>query len=570
MGAGMGILTVWWERYHQGTQGVFFAFSPLQRFLIASHAVWFYAGKLVWPVHLIFSYPRWTINPKHPLAYGWLAAGGVLCAVIYFARRWVGRSVEVAGLFYVATLSPLLGFIMIYTFRYTFVADHYQYAACIGPLALAAAGMEMGWGRLKRRGAFARPIFFAVLLTALGALTWRQCGMYADEETLWRATIARNPASWMAQDNLAMVLDQEGKLDEAMVHYQASLQIYPDHEEARNNLGTALDRKGKLDEAISQFQIALQINPNGAETRNNLGHALLQKGNVDEALAQYREAIRVKPDYAEAQLGLGNALRQKGSLDEAMVHYQEAARIKPDYAEAHNNLGAALDQKGKVDEAIAHYQSAVQINPGYAEAQMNLGSDLLQKGSLDEAMVHYLGALKSRPDYPEARNNLGNALLRKGRTDEAIAQFQIALRNHPGFAEAQFGLGNALRQMGRFDEAIARFQQALELKPSDAAIQNNLAWVLATCPEASLRNGAKAVELARQANALTGGKNPIILRTLAAALAEAGRFSEALEMAQQALRLAEAQSNSRLAGTLQTEIKLYQAALPFHDPAQKH
>ena len=150
----MGLLTVWWERYHQGTQGKLFALGPPERLLVASHAFWFYLGKLVWPVNLMFSYPRWTINPADPLAYGWVVAGLGLGVVICFLRRFAGRSLEVAILFYGLTLSPLLGFIMLYTFLFTFVADHYQYIACIGPIALAAAGI--GVGNLGERKAVAQ------------------------------------------------------------------------------------------------------------------------------------------------------------------------------------------------------------------------------------------------------------------------------------------------------------------------------------------------------------------------------------------------------------------------------
>ena len=154
--------------------------------------------------------------------------------------------------------------------------------------------------------------------------------------------------------------------------------------------------------------------------------------------------------------------------------------------------------------------------------------------------------------------------------DEAITHFQQALKIKPDYAEAHYNLGNAFLKKGSMSEAIAHFQMALQLEPADPGIQNNLGWLLAASPEASLRNGNKAVELARQANALTGGKNPIILHTLAAALAEAGRFSEAMETAQHALRLAEEQSNTRLAGQLQLEMKLYQAGSPFHLPEQTH
>src|SRR5438270_39897 len=126
LGLGMAMLAIWWERYHQGTRGALFAIGPIERILIANRAIWFYLSKLIWPSDLTFIYPRWTISSTNPLDYGWLLAGAGLCALVYLARRYVGRSVEVAALFFVATLSPVLGFIMLYTFRYTFVADHYQ------------------------------------------------------------------------------------------------------------------------------------------------------------------------------------------------------------------------------------------------------------------------------------------------------------------------------------------------------------------------------------------------------------------------------------------------------------
>src|SRR6476619_3123578 len=142
LGIGMGLLAVWWERYHQGTNRAVFAFlSPIERILVASRAIWFYLSKIFWPSDLTFIYPRWNISPADLLDYIWLLAGIAAVVAIYFLRRYFGRSVEVAAAFFVATLSPVLGFIMLFTFRYTFVADHYQYLACIGPIALASAGV---------------------------------------------------------------------------------------------------------------------------------------------------------------------------------------------------------------------------------------------------------------------------------------------------------------------------------------------------------------------------------------------------------------------------------------------
>src|SRR5881397_1241595 len=201
LGLGMGLVTVWWERYHQGTRGVLFALGPIERILIASRAIWFYLSKLIWPSNLTFIYPKWNISPAHPLDYTWLLAGVVLCAVIYFARRYVGRGVEVAAIFFVATLSPVIGFIMLYTFRYTFVADHYQYLASIGPIALASAGVATLAAAFKESRHFILGAGVCILV-ALAMLTWRQSTMYADIEALWRTTIARNPDCWMANNNL--------------------------------------------------------------------------------------------------------------------------------------------------------------------------------------------------------------------------------------------------------------------------------------------------------------------------------------------------------------------------------
>ena len=296
---GMGLLTVWWERYHQGTRGPLFAISPLERLLIASRAIWFYLGKLFWPSNLTFIYPRWIVSPTHPLDYAWLAALGGLGAAISFARRYVGRSLEVAALFFVATLSPVLGFIMLYTFRYTFVADHYQYLASIGPIALASAGITTLAASFKESRHF---IFGAAvcILAALAMFTWRQSTMYADIEALWRTTIARNPDCWMAHNNLGIVLSQKGEIDEAIAHYRKTLEMSPDFADADYNLGNALLQKGEIDAAILHCQRAVTIQPNDPEAQvasrqrsfpkgiNRRIDCSLPKSVGDTALLRYR------------------------------------------------------------------------------------------------------------------------------------------------------------------------------------------------------------------------------------------------------------------------------------------
>src|SRR5262245_36276454 len=290
LGLAMGLMTIWWERYHQFTLGPMFALGPLERLIVATHAVWFYLGKLFWPANLTFIYPQWTIEPNNPFSYIWLVAGIASCVGIYFARRYVGRSLEVAAAFFVVTLSPVLGFIMLYTFRYTFVADHYQYLACIGPIALVSAGLV----KLSESVPYG-PRFLSVLgillLSWLGLLTWRQSASYRDGETLWRTTIDRNPDCWMAENNLGSELLERGDNDGAIAHIEKSLRLKFDLPEAHNNLTNALFRKGDADAAIAQARVALNFDPNNADTLAVLGMALITKGQLDEAIAQLSKAL---------------------------------------------------------------------------------------------------------------------------------------------------------------------------------------------------------------------------------------------------------------------------------------
>ena len=406
LGAGMGLLAMWWERYHQGTEGRFFSLGLPERILIASHAIWFYAGKLVWPVNLTFSYPQWTINPADPFAYGWLVAGAGLCGAIYYARRFTGRSVEVAALFYAVTLSPLLGFIMLYTFCYSFVADHYQYVASIGPIALAAGGITTALRFLGKQKSFLKPALCGALLLTLGVLTWRQSGMYADLETLWRTTIARNPNSYLAHESLSGVLLRKGQVEEALAHLRKALALHPDYAEAHYNFGVALDLKGQVDEAMAQFQKALEIQPDYLKACNNLGNGFLEKGQVDEAIIQFRKALKIQPDNPKVCNNLGMALAQKGSADEAIIQFRKVLEIQPNDVEAHYNIGVVLAQKGRLDEAIVQFRKVLTIQPDYANAHYNLGLALAQKGLVDEAIAQFKETLRFKPDDPDAKERL--------------------------------------------------------------------------------------------------------------------------------------------------------------------
>jgi tetratricopeptide (TPR) repeat protein len=454
---GMGALTIYVEQHSGGASGPDFQLGFVERVLVSGRSFWFYLGKLLFPYDLTFIYPRWQIEAGAWWQYLYPLATAGLLAGLWLLRDRVGKGVWVAFMHFYMTTSMLILIVVIYMTRYSFVSDHWQYFGAMGMLGLFGAAITAGLDRLGLEG---RPVGLGLklgLLAGLGVLTWRQCGMYADIETLWRTTIARNPDCWMARNNLGNVLQQTGRSSEAMDQYEQILRVKPDDAEAHINLGDALLQARQLSEAMEQFEEALRIKPDSASAHNNLGDALLRSGRVSEAMAQFEQALRIKPNYAEAHDNLGNALLQIGRVSEAIEQYQEALSIRPDDAEVHNNLGNVLFQTGRVSEAMEQYEQALRSKPDYAEARNNLGYALLQTGRASEALDQFEEALRIKPDYGEAHNNLGLALVAAGRVPEAIEQYEQALRNQPDYASAHNNLGNALQDAGRLPEAIEQY-----------------------------------------------------------------------------------------------------------------
>lgn len=331
MGVGMGLIAMWWERYHQGTIDEFYGIGSPERLLVASRALWFYLGELLWPANLAFSYPRWTVSAGNPLDYAWLLAAAVAVVLIYLARHRLGRGAIVAVLFFVATLSPVLGFLTLYTFRYSFVADHYQYLACIGPLALAATGITRAFKFFGSRKQFLQGALCAALLISLGGLSWAQCAMYSDPDTLWRTTLARNPESWMAHNNIGISLARQGRTQEAIDHFNRALELNPHHDEADYNLANALLRLNREDEAIPHYEASLKINPRNTRAHFNLAAVLARKGQLEEAMVHYNKVLEVYPNDPVVHKNLEKILRQLGRTDEADAHLRkaEAAQRRP-------------------------------------------------------------------------------------------------------------------------------------------------------------------------------------------------------------------------------------------------
>ena len=338
LSAAMSGWTIWEQKYHSGAVGAEWKQSWPERVQIAGYDVWFYLGKLAWPHPLIFVYPRWMVDGREAVDYLPVVAWAVVLAGLWWWRKGPLRPVFFAQAYFTVSLFPVLGFFDVYFFRYSFVADHFQYLASMGPLALVGAGMARAGDFLKGKHPWLKPTVSGALLVTLGVLTWRQCGMYDDIDTLWATTIARNPACSMAYCNIGMALFKEGRIDEAAAQFERTLEIDPKVAEAYYDLGLVSAEKGQLDEAIGLNRKALQIDPGYYAAHNNLGLALLGKGQIDEAMAEYTKALQSNPGDAEAHNNLGVALARKGRFDEAMAEMREAIRLKPDYVNAQRNL----------------------------------------------------------------------------------------------------------------------------------------------------------------------------------------------------------------------------------------
>jgi tetratricopeptide (TPR) repeat protein len=372
-----GLVTRWFENVGIGYKSKILDFSLLDRCLIAGRAFWFQLGKLFWPSNLTFVYPRWDINAEVWWQYLFPVGVLALLVILWSLRRW-SRAPLAGVLVYILLLLPSLGFLNIYFFLYSFVADHWQYLACLGIIVPCASGITSLAGRKESWQDWLEPAITLVLGGVLFVLTWQQSRMYTDIETLYRTTIARNPDCWMAQVNLGNILYKANRIPEAMDLFKQALKIKPAI--GYYSVGNALALKGRTSEAIDQYKQALQIDPDYAEVHQNLASALLLTGRTREAIEHYEQALRIDPAFAEAHNNLGHALVQTGRAPEAIDHYREALRIMPNSVDAHNNLGAALAQMGRTSEAIEQLKAALQINPNDSDIRNNLTKlEALQK-----------------------------------------------------------------------------------------------------------------------------------------------------------------------------------------------
>ncbi len=303
LGAVAGLLTAWVERTLDGAQGTPFEFSLVQRCLLAGRVIWFYLGKLFWPVDFLFIYPRAEVNASEGWPYLLPMAVIALAVALWLMRaRWRG---PLAGfLFFVGSLFPVLGFFNVYSFLFSFVADHFQYLASMGIIVVVSSALVAAADRSPPATCRAIQGLCVVLLAVLATLTWRQSRVYRDPITLYQTTLDKNPGCWMCSNNIGIVLADSGRTEAAIPYYEQALSLKPDLSQAHNNLGNALMRIGQMPEAIEHYQQALTLKPKFVQAHFNLGLVLSKVGRVAEARTEFETALRLKPDFEAARLKL--------------------------------------------------------------------------------------------------------------------------------------------------------------------------------------------------------------------------------------------------------------------------
>ncbi len=503
--------------------------SMVQRILIASRAVCFYFWKLIFPFNLMAIYPGWNINVASLELY--LFPLGILATliVLWLKRDRLGRGPLAAALFYILSLAPILGFISFTFMEISFVADRFQYLPSIGILLLIAALIAKVADMLKPSERWALNFGLTFVLLTLGVLTSQHASVYQNNWKLFTDTLKKNPAAWMAYDMLGNELVAQKKHDEAIDHFKEAIRLKPRYMEAYNNLGVALAEMGRLDEAIEYYNRGLSIKPENPEVHNNLANAFVMKNQPEKAIPHYEEAIRLDPYYYNAYDNLGVTLARQGKFDEAIEHHKKAMEIRPTYTPAYYNLANVYADTGELDKAIHYYEQAIQLDPTYVQAYNNLANVYYRIGEVDTAIGYCTSALQIDPDFPTLHGNIARMYSEQGEIKKAVHHFRALVRLRPDWSEP------AVR----------------------------LAWILATNNDEEIRNATEAIKVADHACEITGGSDPRSIDTLAAALASAGRFSEAVDVATNAVEFARSRGMEDYAQSIQNRINLYKEGKPF-------
>lgn len=535
-----------------------------------------YLAQTFWPAHLAVVYPYDLRPPVGDIAI----AVTLVLALTVLAWHWRARLpwVLVGWLWFLGTLIPVIGIVQVGIQAH---ADRYTYLPSIGLLVLVVWTVAHFAcrkdsvprpGRSDSQACSGSPgvqrgllVLAAVSICALAVVTRAQLAHWESTEKLMLHTERVAGSSELVRGSLGVFYYQEGRLKEAEIQYRLGLQLDGDAWPSVVGLANVYAAQGKAAEAERLYRRALAGRPTPAH-HFQLADFLNDQQRYDEARIHYLQGLARVPYHAGARTRLGNVYAAQQNWPAAREQYERALRLNPRLHGVHFNLGNLQAIQGRRVEAIEHFQRALELNPNYAEAHNSLGYAFALDGRLDDAIRHYRAALELRPDFAAAHYNFGEALARRGELGPASAHFEAALKHQTNYARAHIGLAGIASAQRQSTQAAQHLRAALRLEPDNADGLNNLAWLLATSPEATVRDGREAVRLALRAVALTQTNEVDVLDTLAAAHAEAGQFGEAVEVARQTFDLAEQGGRTDQLPDLANRLESYRKGVAFRTP----
>ena len=399
--------------FYSAREPVSFDYSLVERVLIAAPALWFYAGKLLWPVNLAVIYPHWDL--ADPLGWGYVLAGVALVLLLYFARHWIGRGPLAGALFFAVTLSPVLGFIDYGYMQFSFVADRFQYLAGIGVMAVLIGGMAHGASGLSGAAQWGVRGLVLIALVVLGAMTYRQAGVYRDQVAFFSHIVSLNPQARGAHANLGNALRKQGRLEECLAISLSGIGKDPDAAKVHTNVGLVLLNQGRFGEAEPYLRRALALEPRNPHFLQNMGEWLRKQDRYAEAVEYYGAALKSDARFALAHAALGDALFRLARYDEAIEPLERAIDLQADssrtrtsrklLAQARNRLATLRFERQQYEEALDLFQSLVEMDPQNASAHTNTGVVLYHLGRFEDALQSFDRALALDPSNQTARAN---------------------------------------------------------------------------------------------------------------------------------------------------------------------
>ena len=425
-------------------------YSLPERMLLASRALWFYAGKLAWPTDLAVIYPRWDISLGDAWAWLYLAGATALAATLWFLRRRVGRGPLAGALFFAVTLSPVLGFVNHGYMEYSLVADRFQYLAGIGVIAVLIGAAAHGASRLPGRLKSGATGIMVLLLALLGTMTWRQAGIYRDDVTFFSHIVSLNPKARSAHYNLGIHLARAGRPEEALAAARMAVENRPDQAKDLAILGSALIRTERFVEAEEILRRAQEIDPSHKISRQQMADMLRVQGRRQEALEAYRALLEIDPEYALAHGYIGALMLELNRyaeavelLSKALTLVRAAPSLRPDLPTAHSLhvlLGKALRGLGRLQAGEAHFRRALELDPHNMEALEYVAASHVRQKRYREALDLYRTLLEIDPDRAATHAHIGATLYYLGRTEEAIRSLKRALSLDPSLDSARTNL----------------------------------------------------------------------------------------------------------------------------------